>query len=209
MALVLLLATLLSGHWENQPARYFEGKMVYTITHRTATGDTLNYAMYGMEDETNQTYWKGADYVTTTLDGNPVDLYRARDNKFYSYTDKVKPIGMDASVSSSIKQKITLLHDTATIAGYFCQALQLETDHGVSKIFYTSELQAPSESLRRHVLHNLNVIYAATKGGHILKSITKWNMEDIVVTTEVISVKWQQVPESIFQKALMPNPGIK
>lgn len=203
-----LVATLFSGLWQKQPGRYFEGRVVYTETYRTATGDTLDYAMYAMQDETKQTYWKGADYFTTTLDGNPVDLFRARDNKVYSFTDKGKPIGLDASVSSSVKQIVTHLSDTATIAGYFCRALQLETDHGVSKIFYTSELQAPVESMRLHVLHNLNVIYAATKGGHTLKTITKW-MDDIVVTTEVISVKWHPVPDSLFQKALMPNNSSK
>lgn len=209
MALIVLFATLLPGFWENQPARYFEGKIVYTVTYRTATGDTLDYSIYAMEDERNQTFWKGADYFTTTLEGNPVDLYRVRDNKVYSFTDKGKPIALDASISSSVKQKITHLNDTATIAGYFCRALQLETDHGVSKIFYTSELQAPVESMRHHVLHNLNVIYAATNGGHTLKMITKWNMDNIVVTTEVVSVKWQQVPESIFQKALSSNKTVK
>lgn len=209
MSLVLLFATLLPGLWQNQPARYFEGRVIYTETFRTATGDTLDYAMYAMRDETKQTFWKGADYFTTTLDGNPVDLYRARDNKVYSFTDKGKPIALDASISSSVKQKITYLNDTATIAGYFCRAIQMETDHGVSKIYYTSELQVPVDSIRQHVLYNLNAIYTATKGGHPLKLITKWNMENIVVTTEVMSVKWQPVPESIFQQALTPNNASK
>jgi hypothetical protein len=209
MPFLLIIATLLSGLLQNQPSRFFEGKIIYSESFRTTSGDTLNYDLYALRDGKNQTFYKGADYFTTTLDGKPVDLYRARDNKFYSFSDKGKPIASDASISSSVKQVITLLKDTATIAGYFCHSLQLETDHGVSKIFYTSQLQLPVDSIRQHELHNLNVLFAATKGGYPLKSIIKWKMDGIVVTTEAVSVQWQPLPDSIFQMALHQNNADK
>jgi len=114
-------------------------------------------------------------------------LYNAETNTYYAVVnDTVSKV--DGSESNSGKVKVKKLNYTENILGYTCQAVQIETDLGITIYFYTPQIKVNKQEFARHNYGDWNKYLEATDGALTLKHIYRPKKYNLIWTATATSI---------------------
>jgi hypothetical protein len=162
----------------------FVGEIHYINSFTSLSGEDITEKLapyFGYE----QHYFIDANnYKALDENNNWMQLYHNDDNIF-NFFGKDKTIQkIDGSRLTSKKVIVTKLDIKETIAGYECNAIQIETDNEITIHFYSPSLKTDPKSFAKHNLGEWNKYLEATGGALSLKHIVT-NYDDGYIWTSV------------------------
>lgn len=189
MIKILLPFALLLGSFAPPVGPWFSGKIMYHNTIKTLSGDDISAKLapvFGLDDPY---YISGNSYKMYTEQGKLVELYNGADNKFHFFMNGQAAPVLDAATGTP--GTVKPLAQTATIAGYPCQSLQISNEaEGSSTIyFYAPKLRVDPTQFNKHNLGNFNTYLKATNGALPLRIVATNTKQGFTMTSEATSVQ--------------------
>lgn len=186
----LLPIALLLGAFTLADSPWFSGKIVYHNTFKTLAGQDITEKLTPMLGSDDPYYISGNSYKMYTDKKQLLELYTGADNKFRFYMNGQAAPVLDASQGTPgamVKQ----LAATATIAGYFCQSLQLtNAADGTSTLYYYApKLRVDPAQFSKHAFGDFSTYLAASKGALPLRIIVTNAKQSFVMTSEATAVQ--------------------
>jgi hypothetical protein len=150
LTLTLLLFALTSS------AQYFEGMVVYRNTYKSKSATVTDQQYKAMFGSTLNWYIQNGCYKSDT-DGSffKSQLYIHTENRIYSkLASSDKLLYDDASYSNNPVLSSKLHKNVATILGYRCDELILNTKAGVQRYYFTHKLPINGKLYQKHKYGN-------------------------------------------------------
>lgn len=150
LTLTFLLSVLTSS------AQYFEGMVVYHNTYKSKSATVTDEQYKGMFGGTLNWYIQTGNYKSNT-DGSffKSQLYINAENRIYSnLASSDKLLYDDASYSNNPVLSSKLNKNAATILGYQCDELILNTKAGVQRYYFTHKLSVNAKLYQKHKYGN-------------------------------------------------------
>lgn len=200
--LILLLSLIVIATAFKAKEDLFVGKIVYQYTFTDLQGNDVSFKMapyLGLE----QNYFIGTTSYKSYTQGKLQQLYMAGTNSYYYFTNN-EGQKIDGSTSTSQTFTVKHLNETQKIAGYTCQAIQIETD-GTSTIYYYSlQIKTNQKVFAKHNFGEWNKYLEATNGALALKYIMTnkkqgyiWTSTASEVTKATLTDKDFLLPENL------------
>jgi len=180
-AYTVLLTLLVSFQSDND---IFVGEIFYKYSFTDLNGNDMEDKLapyFGLEQHY---YIDGKNYKALDENNNWVQLYHGDDNIFNFFSKDKTAQKIDGSTQTSKKIIVTKLDIKETIAGYECNAVQIETDNEKTIHFYCPSLKTDPKSFAKHNLGEWNKYLDATGGALSLKHIVT-NYEYSYIWTSV------------------------
>lgn len=190
---------------------YFSGCLIYEnsfrviepiglwhrLAHYVGYYDKNMFAMQALVGMETLYYISNDNYKSYTESKMLVQIYIGITNKYYSFAQGRALPSIDATVGTN-NAIITPLAQTATIAGYLCQSLQI-VDNGITTIYFYSPKVCVNQMLfANHRYGNWGVYLKASRGALPLRFIVKNIGQGYEWTSEVKSVRRMQLSASDF-----------
>ena len=190
MTKTLLVGTLLLCSFTlAKDGPWFSGKIVYHNTFKTLAGEDISDKLAPILGSDDPYYISDNNYKMYTENKQLLELYTGATNQFLFFMkgQPMPPVDAATGTAGTVK----LLPQTATIAGYPCQSLQITnaTDGNTTQFFYTSKLRVNPERFAKHVMGDFYAYLQATKGGLPLRMVVTNTKQGFVMTSEATSVQ--------------------
>jgi hypothetical protein len=146
-------------------AQNFEGKIVYSNTFQSKTAGLTKEQLTAQMGKRQDYYIKNGSY-RSVMHGSDIEwaLYISSENRLYSkFVDKDVLEWADAGSNSSKVKSIKITKSVTVILGYQCDEAILETDTGVEKYYYSSEIRVDPSLYVRHKLGNWYELIKTTR----------------------------------------------
>ena len=168
---------------------WFSGKIVYHNTFKTLAGDDISAKLAPMFGNDDPYYISDDSYKMYTEKKELVELYTGSTNQFKFYMNGKEAATMDAATGTP--GTVKPLAQTATIAGYPCQSLQITNDaEGSSTVyFYAPKLRVNPERFAKHMMGDFYTYLKATNGALPLRMVVTNTKQGFVMTSEATAVQ--------------------
>lgn len=190
----IVIITLLLLVTATADGQYFEGKVVYETAFKSKTAD-LTLEQITAEMGTKQEYYiKGGSY-RSVMYGSDIEwaLYVSSENRLYSkFADKDVLIWADAGSNSNKIKSIKINKSVTDILGYRCDEAILETNTGIEKYYFSSEIGIDPSLYVRHKLGNWYDLIKATRSLPLKSVIEYPQFTYISMATEITPRKLNQ-----------------
>ncbi|MGI4875739.1 MAG: hypothetical protein ACRYFX_31670 [Janthinobacterium lividum] len=181
-------------------APWFSGKIMYHNSFKTLDGADISDKVgpvFGIDDPY---YISDGNYKMYTEKKQLVELYTAASNQFQFFMNGQPAQAIDAATGTPGVSKP--LAQTATIAGYPCQSLQItnEADGATTVYFYSSKLRVNPERFAKHTMGDFYTYLKASNGAVPLRIIMTNTKQGFTMTSEATSVQAMPLTAADFTK---------
>jgi hypothetical protein len=178
---------------------WFSGKIVYHNTFKTLAGDDVTAKLTPLLGADDPYYISDNSYKMYTDKQQLLELYTGDNNKYQFFMGGQAVPGLDAAVGTP-GTVVTPLAQTATVAGYACQSLQLaNATEGTSTVYYYApKLRVNPERFAKHAFGDFYTYLKATNGALPLRMVVTNTKQGFVMTSEATSVQAMALPASEF-----------
>lgn len=182
---VLLLALVSFRGTEKE----FSGRIVYHNTFTSLDGADLTARLAPFLG-TEQWYYIGnGQYKAYNEKKELVQLYDKATSQYQYYKGGKLLQSFDVTKANGGEAQVSMLDETATIAGYPCKALQIASDGVTTTYYYAPSLKVNPEAYAKHPFGNWYAYLKATQGALTLKYVIKDPLQGYIMTSEAVSVK--------------------
>lgn len=199
MKKLMLAGTLLLCSFSMaKEAPWFSGKIVYHNTFKTLAGADITAKLAPILGSDDPYYISDNNYKMYTEKRQLVELYTGKTNKFLFFMkgEAMPPLDAATGTVGTVK----LLSQTATIAGYPCQSLQITNDEdgNTTQFFYSAKLRVNPERFARHSLGDFYTYLKAANGGVPLRMVVTNTKQGFVMVSEATSVQAMHLAAADF-----------
>ena len=174
----------------------FIGKVLYKYTFTDLKGLDITDKLAPYLGREQHYFIDGKNYKAYDEKGNWVQLYNSETNYYY-YFNKDKTVQkIDGSIQASQKAIITKLDIKEVIAGYECEAIQIETDNITTVYYYNASVKTDFKIFSKHNFGEWNKYLEASGGALSLK---------FVMTDRKLGYIWTSVATEISRQSLTSN----
>ena len=198
--LIIACTFLLCSFTMAADSPWFSGKIVYRNTFATLDGKDLSDKLSAVLGRETLYYISGDNYKAYTEKKQLLQLYCGSTNKFQFFMHGVVVSDVDAATGTP-GAVVTPLAQTATIAGYACQSLQIENDGTTTVYFYSPKVRANPERFAKHQMGDWYTYLKATNGALPLKFTVTNRKQGFVMTSEAALVQAMALETSEFTAA--------
>ena len=176
---------------------WFSGKIVYHNSFSTLAGQDITDKLAPMLGSENLYYVSGGDYKAYSEKKQLLELYTARDNKFQFFMNGQAVPGMDAAVGTP-GAVVKALPGKATVAGYDCQSLQIDTDGNTTVYYFSPKVRVNPELYSKHQMGDYYTYLKASHGALPLKFVVTNTKQGYKMVSEATSVEAMPLAASEF-----------
>lgn len=196
--LLLLLVPFLLTSFGSDNA-LFVGKILYHNTFADLKGNDITDKMAPFMGREQRYFIDAHHYKSYNEQNQLIQLYNSEDNHYYFVgKDKTAQL-IDGSMSTSTRCVVTKLNRQEKVAGYACNALQIETDNTTTVYFYSPAIRTNPKTYARHAFGEWNKLMEATDGGLPLKFIMTDRKNGFVYTAIATEVSSQTFSTDDFK----------
>ncbi|RYY11649.1 MAG: hypothetical protein EOO36_18695 [Cytophagaceae bacterium] len=189
MKIILLACTLLSaGFISPKAGPWFSGKIVYHNTFKTLAGQDISDKLAPVFGSDDPYYIGDNNYKMYTENKQLVELYTGATNEFRFFVKGQAMPVLDAAKGTP--GTVKLLTQTATVAGYACQSLEItnEADGTQTVFFYAPKLRVNPERFTKHAMGDFYTYLKASNGALPLRMVVTNTKQGFSMTSEATSV---------------------
>lgn len=196
---VALIGLIVLSAFNGAP-RYFTGRIDFVYSFQDAQGKDITAQMAALVGGGQQYFVDEGNYKSFTDKGRFQQLYRSDSNIYYQGLPDQSIRKIDASSGASQVFTVKKLADHETIAGYDCEAVEINTDDGTTTYYYSEKIKLNPSLYKRHAFGDWNRILEATGGALPLKfEMINMRQGFIVWTATATSVKAGRVSGKEFE----------
>ena len=200
----LILAVVLTAFTVDKDI--FVGKILYQYSFSDLKGNEITEKLAPFFGREQHYFIDSENYKALDENGDLVQLYSSETNTYY-YFNKGKFVQkIDGSTQTSQKAVITMLDKKEKIAGYDCNAVQIETDNATTIYYYSPSIKTDKEAFSRHNFGEWNKYLEATGGGLTLKFVMTNHKNGYVWTSVAAEVSRMDLKAEDF---VLPSDAIK
>lgn len=192
----LMLITLFSS-FIHAPS-YFTGKIVYQHTFTDLDGKETMNALYTALGREQHYLIDDKNYKALNENGRYIQLYNGQTNTYYHFSSNAAH-KIDAATSSSSPAVITKHQGKEKIAGFDCQALQMETGSITTIYYYSDKIKVDPATYARHHFGDWNKYMEASNGALPLKFVMKDHKNKFIWTSVAKVVNEQKMSTEDFR----------
>lgn len=119
----------------------FVGKIIYKYSFTDLKGNDITSKVAPLLGYEQHYYINSENYKTYDEKNNWVQIYKSSDNTCYYFNKNKTAQKIDGATKTSEKFEVTPLNHTENIAGYDCQAMQVETDRTSTVYYFNSAVK--------------------------------------------------------------------
>lgn len=188
--IVLFGALLLCAFTFSKEGPWFSGKIVYHNTFKTLAGEDISAKLTPMFGSDDPYYISDNNYKMYTEKNQLVELYTGATNQFLFFMNGQAAPVMDAAAGAP-GAVVKPLAQTATIAGYPCQSLQITNEaEGTSTVyFYAPKLRVNPERFAKHAMGDFYTYLKAANGALPLRVAVTNSKQGFTMTSEATAVQ--------------------
>lgn len=195
--IVLVCALSLTAFKSAKEAPYFSGRIVYRNEFKALTGEDISAKLAPVLGVENIYYVSGSNYKMYTEKKQLLELYNSQANTLQFFVNGQAMPATNAAVGTP-GAVVTPLPQTATVAGYPCQSLQLVNDGVTTVYYYSPKVRVNPELYTKHQLGDWYTYLKASNGALPLRFIITNTKQGFVMTSEATSVQSMAMPASEF-----------
>lgn len=186
---LLVGAVLLCSFSMAKEGPWFSGKIVYHNTFKTLAGQDISDKLTPIFGSDDPYYIADNNYKMYTENKQLVELYTGATNEFRFFMKGQAAPVMDAAAGTP--GTVKPLSETATIAGYPCQSLQITNEaEGSSTIyFYAPKLRVNPERFARHAMGDFYTYLKAANGALPLRMVVTNTKQGFTMVSEATAVQ--------------------
>jgi hypothetical protein len=187
--LILASSVLLCSFSIAKDGTWFSGKLVYHNTFKTLAGQDISDKLTPIFGSDDPYYISDGNYKMYTEKKQLVELYTAANNQFRFFMNGQAPQVIDAATGTP--GTVKPLSETATIAGYPCQSLQVsnEAEGTTTVYFYAPKLRVNPERFAKHAMGDFYTYLKASNGALPLRMVVTNTKQGFVLVSEATSVQ--------------------
>ncbi|GAB3586943.1 hypothetical protein GCM10027345_37160 [Hymenobacter daeguensis] len=175
---------------------WFSGKIVYRNSFTTLAGQDITDKIAPIMGSENLYYISGENYKSYTEKKQLLELYTAKTNQMHYFING-QPSIVDAATNTP-GAVVKPLSDKATIAGYACQSLQIDTNGNTTVYYFSPKLRVNQELYKKHLAGNWYSFLQASNGALPLKFVMTDRKQGFVMTCEATSVQAMALADNEF-----------
>ncbi|RZK33417.1 MAG: hypothetical protein EOO57_13225 [Hymenobacter sp.] len=182
-------AVLLCSFSMAKDGPWFSGKIVYHNTFKTLDGQDISDKLGPVFGTDDPYYINDNNYKMYTENKQLVELYTGVTNEFrFFMRGQAMPV-MDAAKGAP--GTVKPLTQTATIAGYPCQSLEITNLEEGSKTvyFYAPKLRVNPERFAKHAMGDFYAYLKASNGALPLRMVVTNTKQGFSMTSEATAVQ--------------------
>lgn len=185
---------------------WFSGKIVYHNTFKTLAGEDITAKLAPFFGSDDPYYISDNNYKMYTEQQKLVELYTGDANKYQFFMNGQEVPGLDAAVGTP-GTVVTPLTQTATVASYPCQSVQLAnaTDGSSTVYYYAPKLRVNPERFAKHAFGDFYTYLKATNGALPLRMVVTNTKQGFVMTSEATSVQGMPLVANDFTVEAKPR----
>lgn len=161
---------------------------MYHNEFKTLAGEDISAKLGPLLGSENLYYISGNNYKSYTEKKQLVQLYTGEANKYQFFMNGQATPAIDAAIGTP-GAVVTLLPQTAIIAGYKCQSLKIEGDGATTIYYYSPKVRVNAERFAKHQFGNWYTYLKASNGALPLRFIATNTKQGFVWTSEASSVQ--------------------
>lgn len=177
----------------------FSGRISYRNSFTTLAGQDIKDKLSPILGNENLYYISGNNYKSYTEKKQLLQLYKGNSNlSTFFINGKGTTTSADKGGSSVV---VKHLKETAEIAGYACQTLQIDSDGNTTVYYFSPKLRVKPDHYAKHHMGNWYTYLKASNGALPLKFIFTGRTEGYIMTCEATSVEAMSLAASEFEES--------
>jgi hypothetical protein len=192
--IVISIFTVLTSFKVNDDL--FIGKILYQYSYTDLQGNDITNKMAAYFGREQHYFIDSKNYKAYDEDNNWIQLYNSETNSYYYFSKDKSAKKFDGSTQTSQKYTVTKLDIKENIAGYSCDAIQVETDNALTIYYYNRSVRTDAKIFSKHNFGGWNKYLEATDGALCLK---------FVMTNHKKGYIWTCVATEVTKQNLTPN----
>lgn len=185
-------ATAAEGPW-------FSGKIVYHNSFVTLQGVDIADKLSPVLGNENLYYISDDNYKAYTEKKQLLELYNGNTNKFQFFMNG-KATVMDAHAGTP-GAVVKPLPEKATIAGYACQSLQIDSDGNTTVYYFSPKVRVNPIRFAQHEMGDWATYLKASNGALPLKFVVTDRKQGFTMTSEATSVQAMPLAATEFTES--------
>jgi hypothetical protein len=166
---------------------WFSGRIVYRNSFATLAGQDITDKLSLVLGNENLYYISDDNYKAYTEKKQLLQLYNGKSNQYQFFMNGKSSI-MDATVGAP-GAVVKPLAEKATVAGYACQSLQIDTDGTTTVYYYSPKVRVDPERYAKHQMGDWYTYLKASNGSLPLKFVVTNRKQGFVMTSEATQVE--------------------
>jgi gamma-glutamylcyclotransferase (GGCT)/AIG2-like uncharacterized protein YtfP len=195
IAISLLSVILTSFKADNDT---FVGKILYKNSYTDLDGNDITEKVAPYFGRQQHYFIDNRNYKAYDESNNWSQLYNSETNQYFYFKKDKTAMKFDGSIQTSQKFIVTKLDKKELVAGYECEAIQVETDHSTTVYYYNSTIKTNSKAFSKHNFGEWNQYLEATGGALSLKFVTTNNKGGYISTSTATEVSRQNLTAKDF-----------
>lgn len=168
----------------------FVGKILYKYSFSDLKGNDITDRLAPYLGREQYYFIDNWNYKAYDENGGEMQLYNSETNSYYYFDKENAATKYDGATETSKKFKVIKLDKKETIAGYDCEAIQVETDGTTTIYYFNRKIKTDPKNFARHNFGGWNKYLEATDGALSLKFVMTNHQRGYVwtsVATEVVA----------------------
>ena len=192
----------------NVTTKNFSGKIIYENTFVNSKNQDITKDMSSFFGKENIYFINDSNYRAYNENNELMYLYNSSANAYFDCDTKEKTAEkINAETVTSKKIKVKIVSDSDTICGFVCSCVEIKTESGTTKYFFTPLISVDKKYYSKHNYGEWNSCLDATNGAVPLKIVYKdkekgytWTSKAKEVTNLIIQQKDFELPKEITLK---------
>ena len=192
----LFLSLIITSIWAS--AQTFEGKVLYQNRVTSKVKEMTDQQWTDLLGSQQEYYIKNENYKSIS-NGTMFSwqLYLGAENKIYNKLAKSPSVfWIDAGQQEETISKIEVVMNAATVLGYPCNMVVINTPTSVEKYFYNEKFKIDASQFEKHKYGNW-AAFVAKSNALPLKSIIE--KQQFTIISEAKSIKAINLSDSLFE----------
>jgi Domain of unknown function (DUF4412) len=195
---ILILLAMLTSCASNK--NLFVGKIVYEYSFTDLKGNDISGKIAPLLGREQHYFIDNRNYKAYGEKGNWVQLYNSGTNNYFHFNKDGKTAKkLDASIATSKKNIVSKLEQKEKIAGYECNAIQVDTDNATIVYYYNKSIKTNGRAFSKHNFGGWNEYLKATRGALSLKFVMTDHKNGFVWTSTAVEVSKQNLSTKDFE----------
>lgn len=177
----------------------FAGKIIYKYSFTDLKGNDISDKVAPFLGREQHYYIDGKNYKAYDEKNNWMQLYNSATNKYYYFNKDKTAQQFDGAMVTSQKFEVTKLNKTEKVAGYDCQAIQVETNDATTIYYFSPAVKIDYKTFSKHSFGEWNKYLEATQGALSLKFIMTDHKNGYIWTSVAKEVTKQSFTSKDFE----------
>ncbi len=180
---------------------WFSGKIVYHNSFTTLDGNDITDKLSPLLGNENLYYISDDNYKAYTEKKQLLELYNGSTNKFQFFMNgKATVMDANAGTPGAVVKPLT---GKATIAGYACQSLQIDSDGNTTVYYFSPKVRVNPARYAKHEMGDWATYLKASNGALPLKFVVTNRKQGYAMTSEAMSVQAMPLTAAEFTETAL------